>query len=85
VHQILSLRTDPSQDSEDGLNEEWWLDEFTVHEVCEVVEMTYVVALKLEPRAVRTELGDQALDLLGGTIARLSAPAAGHGISRPSH
>src|SRR5262245_45498224 len=50
--QVRQVRADAAEDAKNQLNEEWWLDEFPVDDVREVVEVTDVVALVLEPAAV---------------------------------
>ena len=49
--QVLGVRPDAAQHSEDGLDEERWLDPAVVYDVSQVVEVAHVVALELEAHA----------------------------------
>ena len=59
------MRTDAAEDAEDRLHEERRLDELALEEMRQRVEMTDVVALELEARAVLlAELAQHELDVL---------------------
>ena len=58
------MRADAAENAEHGLHQEGWLDHLAFGEMCEVAQVTDVVALELEARAVRRQCGHRELDIL---------------------
>ena len=63
VHEVLDVGADAAEDPEDRLHEQRRLQHPAVQEVGEVVEVAGVVALELEARPARPDLGDDRLDV----------------------
>src|SRR5580704_5874546 len=64
MHDVLGVRPDPAQDAKHGLDEKRRLDEATLKEVIEVIEMPGVVALELEARSGAAERAQHEFDVL---------------------
>ena len=65
---VFRVGADSAQDAEDRLNEERGLHQPTVNEMGERIEMTNVVALDLEPRAVIGAGSQNFLDIAEGIL-----------------
>jgi hypothetical protein len=87
------MRADAAENAEYGLNEEGRLHEPALEEVGEIVEMSGVVALELEPRAGAAERAEHEFDVLvcvaehkiARVFERLRLPVVPEGLETVEH
>jgi len=75
MHHILGTCTDSAQDAKHRLNEKGPLHQPAVEKMCQVVEVTYVVALEFKAGAVTGTGPQRVLNILKG-VPEHQVPAA---------
>jgi hypothetical protein len=73
MRHILRMRSDAAQDTEHALDEEGWLDQPSLDEMCAGIEMADVITLDLEARAIIGTARQDRLNVFEGVAE--DAPA----------